>query len=84
MIKHIGIDARRDLERIFGTQVFLELDVKVKAGWRDDEAQIRRFGYTPRTKDARRAWQAPGHIATKALVLDKTKLKRDGPDPDDA
>lgn len=45
MIKHIGIDARRDLERIFGTQVFLELDVKVKAGWRDDEAQIRRFGY---------------------------------------
>ena len=39
------IDARRDLERIFGTQVFLELDVKVKAGWRDDEAQIRRFGY---------------------------------------
>ena len=46
MIKHIGIDARRDLERIFGTQVFLELDVKVKAGWRDDEAQIRRFGYS--------------------------------------
>lgn len=45
MIKHIGIDARRDLERIFDTQVFLELDVKVKAGWRDDEAQIRRFGY---------------------------------------
>ena len=45
MIKHIGIDARRDLERIFGTQVFLELDVKVKAGWRDDETQIRRFGY---------------------------------------
>ena len=45
MIKHIGIDARRDLERIFGTQVFLELDVKVKTGWRDDEAQIRRFGY---------------------------------------
>ena len=46
MIKHIGIDARRDLERICGTQVFLELDVKVKAGWRDDEAQIRRFGYS--------------------------------------
>ena len=45
MIKHIGIDARRDLERIFGSKVFLTLDVKVKAGWRDDEAQIRRFGY---------------------------------------
>ncbi len=46
MIKHIGIDARRDLERIFGGQVFLTLDVKVKTGWRDDEAQIRRFGYS--------------------------------------
>ena len=46
MIKHIGIDARHDLERIFGSQVFLTLDVKVKTGWRDDEAQIRRFGYS--------------------------------------
>ena len=45
MIKHIGIDARRDLERLFASKVFLSLDVKVKAGWRDDEAQIRRFGY---------------------------------------
>ncbi len=45
MIKHIGTDARHDLERIFGSKVFLALDVKVKSGWRDDEAQIRRFGY---------------------------------------
>lgn len=45
MIKHIGTDARRDLERVFGGKVFLSLDVKVKSGWRDDEAQIRRFGY---------------------------------------
>lgn len=45
MIKHIGTDARVDLERLFGSKVFLELDVKVKPGWRDDEAQIRRFGY---------------------------------------
>ena len=46
MIKHIGTDARHDLERLFGTKVYLELDVKVKPGWRDDEAQIRRFGYS--------------------------------------
>ena len=45
MIKHIGTDARHDLERIFGTKVFLSLDVKVKQGWRDNEAEIRRFGY---------------------------------------
>ncbi len=45
MLKRIGTDARFDLERIFGSKVFLALDVKVKSGWRDDEAQIRRFGY---------------------------------------
>ena len=76
MIKHIGIDARRDLERIFGTQVFLELDVKVKAGWRDDEAQIRRFATTPRTKGARRAWQAPGHIARRCSSSIRRSSKR--------
>ncbi len=45
MIKHIGTDARRDLERIFGCKVLLLLDVKVKPGWRDDAREIRRFGY---------------------------------------
>lgn len=45
MIKHIGTDARHDLERVFGSKVFLSLDVKVKPDWRNDEAQIRRFGY---------------------------------------
>lgn len=45
MIKRIGTEARQDLERIFGCRVFLELDVRVKAGWRDDQGQIRRFGY---------------------------------------
>ena len=45
MIKRIGTEARHDLERIFDTRVFLELDVRVKPGWREDEGQIRRFGY---------------------------------------
>ena len=45
MIKRIGTDARRDLERIFGCKVLLLLDVKVKPGWRDDAREIRRFGY---------------------------------------
>ena len=46
MVKHIGIDARRDLEELFGCKVYLELAVKVKRDWREDEAQIRRFGYS--------------------------------------
>lgn len=45
MLKHVGIDARRDLERIFGCKVFLELDVRVKSHWREDVREIRRLGY---------------------------------------
>ncbi len=48
MVKRIGIDARRDLERIFGSPVFLSLDVRVKRDWRRDASQIRRFGYDAR------------------------------------
>jgi len=44
-IKAIGVDARKDLELLLGTRVFLDLRVKVKKNWRKDAAQIRRFGY---------------------------------------
>lgn len=45
MVKRIGMEARRDIERIFDCRVYLGLDVRVKSGWREDEGQIRRFGY---------------------------------------
>jgi GTP-binding protein Era len=45
MLKSIGIDAREDLERLLGAQVFLNLNVKVKKDWRRDASQIKRFGY---------------------------------------
>ncbi len=44
-IKAIGVEARRDLEHLLGTKVFLDLSVKVKKNWRRDANQIRRFGY---------------------------------------
>jgi GTP-binding protein Era len=37
MIKRIGTEAREELERMFETKVFLDLHVKVKSDWRDDE-----------------------------------------------
>jgi GTP-binding protein Era len=37
MIKRIGTEAREELERLFDTKVFLDLHVKVKSDWRDDE-----------------------------------------------
>lgn len=45
MIRRIGTDAREDLERAFGCKVFLALDVKVKPNWRENERDIRAFGY---------------------------------------
>lgn len=45
MIKRIGVEARKDLETMFGKRIFLGLDVRVKKGWRDDAREIQRFGY---------------------------------------
>ncbi len=44
-LKQIGTEARRELERFFGRNVFLELHVKVKKHWRDDEQTLRSLGY---------------------------------------
>ena len=44
-MKSIASAARRDMERLFGGKVFLEVWVKVKSGWTDDEAQLTRLGY---------------------------------------
>lgn len=44
-LKRIGIDARVDLERLLETKVFLNLWVKVRSGWADDQAMLRQLGY---------------------------------------
>jgi GTP-binding protein Era len=44
-LKHIGSEARQELERLWGARVFLELWVKVRSGWADDEAHLRSYGY---------------------------------------
>ena len=43
-LKEIGTEARKELESFFGRKVFLELHVKVKKGWRDDEATLKSLG----------------------------------------
>jgi GTP-binding protein Era len=45
MLKKIGAMARVDIERFMGTKVFLQTWVKVKENWRDNQAQLRNFGY---------------------------------------
>jgi len=44
-LKRVGTEARKSLEKFLGKKVFLELHVKVSKNWREDEAQLRRFGY---------------------------------------
>jgi len=44
-IKQVGTDARKDIEELLGKKVFLELWVKVKKGWADDERALKSLGY---------------------------------------
>ncbi|UAB81534.1 GTPase Era [Marixanthomonas sp. SCSIO 43207] len=44
-LKRVGIEARKDLEKFFGKQIHLETYVKVNKNWRNDDKQLRRFGY---------------------------------------
>src|SRR5438445_538580 len=45
MIKKIGTAAREELERFFKTKVFLDLHVRVKSEWREDEGILGEIGY---------------------------------------
>ncbi|SKA63819.1 GTPase Era [Succinivibrio dextrinosolvens] len=44
-IKKIGTEARKDMEKLFDSKVFLKLFVKVKAGWSDDARALKSLGY---------------------------------------
>jgi GTPase len=44
-IKRIASEARQDLERLFGGKVYLEVWVKVKSGWADNEQRLQSYGY---------------------------------------
>ncbi|OMG54929.1 GTPase Era [Azonexus hydrophilus] len=44
-LKRIASEARQDMERLFGGKVYLEVWVKVKSGWNDDERLLKSLGY---------------------------------------
>jgi GTP-binding protein Era len=44
-LKLVATQARKDMEALFGGKVFLEVWVKVKSGWADDERTLKRMGY---------------------------------------
>ena len=45
MIKRVGTDARKDMERFFDKKVFLETFVKVDKDWRNDDRKLKKYGY---------------------------------------
>ncbi len=44
-MKKLGMDARKDMEIFLESKVFLEMTVKVRENWRDDEKMLKQFGY---------------------------------------
>jgi len=46
MLKRISTEARKDMERLFGGKVFLQVWVKVRRSWTDDERLLRQLGYS--------------------------------------
>ncbi|PIE38682.1 MAG: GTPase Era [Gammaproteobacteria bacterium] len=44
-LRSIGIEARKDMQRLFDSKVMLKLWIKVKSGWSDDERALRSLGY---------------------------------------
>ncbi|MCD7981778.1 MAG: GTPase Era [Clostridiales bacterium] len=48
MLKKIGSNARKDIEKMLDCRVNLRLWVKVRKGWRDSDVQMKNFGYNPK------------------------------------
>ena len=44
-LKLVGTYARQDLEKLFGTKVYLNLWVKIKENWRESVGNVKNFGY---------------------------------------
>ena len=44
-LKHVGTEARKDIEKFFDKRVYLQLYVKVEHDWRNQENKLRQFGY---------------------------------------
>ncbi len=48
-LKRVGQEARKDLEKFFGKQIYIELFVKVNKNWRSNQNQLKRFGYNQKS-----------------------------------
>ena len=49
-LKGIGKSAREEIERLLGSKVYMELWVKVRPGWRDNEGMLKNYGYNSKNR----------------------------------
>ncbi|MDO4680883.1 MAG: GTPase Era [Aerococcus sp.] len=49
VIKQIGVNARKEIEKLLGTKIYLELFVKVEKNWRNNKARLKEFGYSEKS-----------------------------------
>lgn len=47
-IKKLGIESRKEIEKFVEKQVYLDITVKVRKNWRDDDKALDNFGYQPK------------------------------------
>jgi GTP-binding protein Era len=62
MLKKIGTEARKELERLLGTKIFLEMFVKVVPGWRENPQKVRELDW---------------HAQLAALAEDQSREEKD-------
>jgi len=46
LLKSVGEEARKDIAELLGRKVYLQLWVKIKEGWSDDDRALQQLGYT--------------------------------------
>ena len=70
-IKAIGTAARKELEAFFDAKVFLDLHVKVKEGWREDERTLDSLGLPSASKETA---ERPAELVAKAPADNAAKI----------
>ncbi len=72
-------EARLDMEKLFDGKVYLEMWIKVKSGWADNEAGLRAYGYASGSEQARPEACRPGDGDAEAGAERRSPIAERGP-----
>jgi GTP-binding protein Era len=80
MLKRIGTEARKRIEQLVGRGVYLELFVRVSAGWRDGAAMLEELGYTVEERGAEYVVEWPDSESPDSESPDSESPDSESPD----